>query len=199
MRINEIFYSLQGEGYWTGTPAVFVRFAGCNLACQFCDTDHQPYHTLTESQIIAQITQHPTDHIIFTGGEPTLQLTASLVKDLHALGKYVHIETNGSITLDNGLELLIDWITCSPKDAPVKIQRYDEIKLLYQGDQSIPVIEKYSTPEAAPTHSHCRYLQPLDTIDATLNQAILTGTIDYIKTHPIWRLSLQTHKLLHIR
>ncbi|MDE5658069.1 MAG: 7-carboxy-7-deazaguanine synthase QueE, partial [Muribaculaceae bacterium] len=97
MKINEIFYSLQGEGHWTGTPAVFIRFSGCNLHCDFCDTEHNSGQELSVDEIISEASKYPTLHIIFTGGEPTLQLTRSLVDRLHQLGKYLHIETNGTL------------------------------------------------------------------------------------------------------
>ena len=70
MRINEIFYSIQGEGHFAGTPAVFVRFSGCNLACVFCDTKHQSFTEMTEDEIIAKVSQYPTHHVVITGGEP---------------------------------------------------------------------------------------------------------------------------------
>ena len=77
MRVNEIFYSIQGEGRYTGTPAIFIRLAGCNLRCDFCDTEHQPYQDLTEEEIMRQIADFPTSHVVITGGEPMLQITQS--------------------------------------------------------------------------------------------------------------------------
>ena len=74
MRVNEIFYSIQGEGRYTGTPAIFIRLAGCNLRCNFCDTEHQPYQDLTEEEIMRQIADFPADHVVITGGEPMLQM-----------------------------------------------------------------------------------------------------------------------------
>ena len=123
MKVNEIFYSLQGEGVFTGTAAIFVRLAGCNLHCDFCDTKHEDYTIFTEEEIVKAISDYPAKHVVITGGEPTLQLTHSLVDRLHEVGKFVQIETNGSIALDTDLEWSIDWITCSPKTIPVKIQR----------------------------------------------------------------------------
>lgn len=212
MKVNEIFYSLQGEGRWTGTPAVFVRFSGCNLKCPFCDTDHNEGIQLTEKEIITEVEKYPAEHVIFTGGEPTLQLTRTLVDELHDRGKIIHIETNGTIALPDNLENIIDWITVSPKESvaaseqsagsrshdirnSIKIQRIDELKLLYQPDN--PFIEEYSGLEI--THPECRYLQPVDVGDSTRNRLILSSTIDYILRHPHWKLSLQTHKLLDIK
>lgn len=90
MRVNEIFYSIQGEGRYTGTPAIFIRLAGCNLRCDFCDTEHQPYQDLTEEEIMRQIADFPTSHVVITGGEPMLQITQSLIHRLrNGAGKFV--------------------------------------------------------------------------------------------------------------
>ncbi|MDE6198861.1 MAG: 7-carboxy-7-deazaguanine synthase QueE [Muribaculaceae bacterium] len=195
MKINEIFYSLQGEGYWTGTPAVFIRFSGCNLNCSFCDTEHENGRQMTIDNIISEVSKYPTQHIIFTGGEPTLQLNRELIDRLHALGKYLHMETNGSISLSDGIDKELDWITVSPKDAPVKIQRIDELKVVYHGaEQDMTRFE--SIPIAGP---NSRYLQPCDVKTPETNERIISDAIEYIKRHPQWRLSLQTHKLLGIR
>lgn len=116
MRVNEIFYSLQGEGHFTGTPAIFVRLSGCNLNCDFCDTDHVSSSDMPEEEIVKRVNDFPAAHVVITGGEPTLQLTASLVDKLHDAGKFVQIETNGTRLLDPSLADKIDWITCSPKE-----------------------------------------------------------------------------------
>ena len=188
MKVNEIFYSLQGEGVFTGTAAIFVRLAGCNLHCDFCDTKHEDYTIFTEEEIVKAISDYPAKHVVITGGEPTLQLTHSLVDRLHEVGKFVQIETNGSIALDTDLERSIDWITCSPKTIPVKIQRMNEIKVVYQG-QDMELYEKIATAYEC----FCS-LQPCDVNDEIKNENNLTAAIEYIKSHPRWRLSLQTHK-----
>ena len=195
MLINEIFYSLQGEGRWSGTPAVFVRFSGCNLNCPFCDTDHQNGSNFSTNDIIREILKYPTHHVIFTGGEPTLQLNIDLLAELNRLGKYIHIETNGSLPLSPDILAAIDWITVSPKNTPLAIQRIDELKLLYHGvGQDISLYDNIAI-----TYPDCRYLQPCDTGNNSENARILAHTIQYILTHPQWKLSLQTHKLLGIR
>ena len=113
MRVNEIFYSIQGEGAMTGTPAVFVRFAGCNLQCPFCDTEHEPYKEMTEEEIFDEINNYPAEWVVLTGGEPTLQVTNEFVLRIkEKCRKAVAIETNG--TRKNGLKY-VNWITCSPK------------------------------------------------------------------------------------
>lgn len=195
MKVNEIFYSLQGEGFWTGTAAIFVRFSGCNLNCSFCDTHHQEGTMMSEEEIIQEISRYPTPHIIFTGGEPTLQLTRSLVDKLHKIGKLVHIETNGSNELGDGLEQAIDWITVSPKEAPVRIQRIDELKVLFFHEEQ----DMSSYDNLAVTHPDCHFIQPCDVGNPAANGSILNQAIEFIKRNPQWRLSLQTHKLTGIR
>lgn len=180
-RINEIFYSLQGEGFHTGCPAVFVRFAGCNRQCDFCDTDFHAYTVMNLDDIIAAVNAYPTRHVILTGGEPTLQVDNVLVDALHAVGKFIHIETNGSRSVPSG----IDWVTCSPKTPPYNIDRLDELKIVYQGDDR-HVEQLYNLFNV----ENC-YLQPCSGQN-------IEQTINYIKAHPHWRLSLQTHKLINI-
>ena len=111
-KINEIFYSLQGEGAHTGIPAVFVRFSGCNLKCPFCDTDHSTGEMLTESDIAAFVNAYPAEWIVLTGGEPSLFVNEDLIHFLHvATGKKIAIETNGTRRVPEN----IDRITFSPK------------------------------------------------------------------------------------
>lgn len=188
MRVNEIFYSIQGEGFFTGTPALFVRFSGCNLACDFCDTEHLPYADMTEEDIVRQAVDCPAAHVVVTGGEPALQLTASLVCKLHEAGKFVQVETNGTLRLPG--ECRVDWITCSPKDRPVVLDEIDELKVVFRGQDMAPY-------EDMPAKVYS--LQPCDVKDEALNAAYIAGTMEYIKRHPKWRLSLQTHKILNIR
>ena len=110
-KINEIFYSLQGEGYHTGTPAVFIRFSGCNLKCDFCDTRHEEGEMMTDEDIVNEIGKYPAVMVILTGGEPSLWIDDAFIDLLHRAGKYVCIETNGT----KPLPVAIDWVTCSPK------------------------------------------------------------------------------------
>lgn len=193
-RINEIFYSLQGEGYWSGRPAVFVRFSGCNLKCSFCDTDHLQYKEYSAVQIVDEIEHFPSDFVVITGGEPSLFVDEELINALHEAGKFVAIETNGTHQLPQG----IDWVTLSPKDsfvhnAEVHIRNADEVKVVFDG-HNIGQIEKYSTFVA----SHF-YLQPCDAGKEDANKQIVYNTIEYCKKHPQWSLSVQLHKLIGIR
>lgn len=195
MRVNEIFHSLQGEGYNSGTPAVFIRFSGCNLQCPFCDTQHESGTEMTEREVVEAV-KHLAPRsslVVITGGEPALQLTASLVDALHEIGKRVAVETNGTLPLPPN----VDWITLSPKSAwlgdeavPV-LTRADELKVLYDGSHDPSVFDS-----VVATH---RFLQPMDTGDANRNADLMRQAADYCLQHPQWRLSLQIHKILNIR
>lgn len=180
-RINEIFYSLQGEGYFTGTPAVFLRFSGCNLACDFCDTDHSHSEEMDLPEILEKISAYPSRHIVITGGEPSLQLDETLVSILHDAGYYIQIETNGTHPIPED----VDWITCSPKaGTDCVLKRIDELKVVYLGQD----VEEIATRYAAMHY----FLQPC-------SGSNIPETVDYILFHPYWRLSLQTHKLINIQ
>lgn len=193
MRINEIFYSLQGEGHFTGVPSIFIRFAGCNLKCPFCDTRHEPYEEMSMQDIIDRIKGFAGRHVVFTGGEPSLQLTADICRQLKDLGYDIQVETNGTHELPEGC---IDWVTCSPKDAfckkaEIKISHIDEVKVVFDGKTDV---SRYLDIDA-----HCYSLQPCDTGNESENKEITAKCVDYILAHPEWRLSLQTHKILYIR
>lgn len=178
-KINEIFYSLQGEGYHTGTPAVFVRFSGCNLRCPFCDTRHEEGTLMSDEDIVAEVAKYPARMVVLTGGEPGLWMDGCLVDALHRKGKYVCVETNGTCVLPPD----VDWVTCSPKEgAEVRLKRMDEVKVVYTG-QDVSVYLDW------PACHH--FLQPCSGRNTE-------EVIAYILQHPGWRLSLQTHKLLQI-
>ena len=191
MKVNEIFYSLQGEGRFTGTPAVFLRFSGCNLKCSFCDTSHDEGVEMTPAEIIGAILKYPSRHIVITGGEPSLQLDRDFVDCLHQHGYFVQVETNGVKKLPDN----VDWITCSPKYKPICYDEVQEIKYVYEGKESEDKILSLFRSVRAETF----YLQPCDVNNPERNAEILAGCIDFIKAHPEWKLSLQTHKVLNIR
>ncbi len=205
--VKEIFYTLQGEGAQAGRPAVFCRFAGCNLwsgreqdrdqaVCRFCDTDFVGtdgtaggrYRSAAE--LAAVIASHwPGGHrpfVVCTGGEPLLQLDAELIAALHAQGFEIAVETNGTIAAPEG----IDWLCVSPKAGAELVQRSgDELKLVYPQPDAPP--EDF----AALDFSHFM-LQPMDSPRRAENTR---QAIAYCLAHPRWRLSLQTHKTIGIR
>ncbi|MGH8233934.1 MAG: 7-carboxy-7-deazaguanine synthase [Rhodanobacteraceae bacterium] len=206
--VKEIFYTLQGEGFHAGRPAVFCRFAGCNLwsgreqdraaaACNFCDTDFvgtdgenggkYPDATALADKIGSLWPGGQTENrfVVCTGGEPLLQLDTALLDALHVRSFECAVETNGTLVAPDGL----DWITVSPKGTqPVRLERADELKLVFPQSNAPP--DRFGG--FAATHF---FLQPMDGPDVAANTRT---AVDYCKAHPHWRLSLQTHKYLGI-
>lgn len=183
--VNEIFYSLQGEGFHTGRPAVFIRLSGCNRCCDFCDTDHKAGSEMTADEIAEAVDSYPTRFVVVTGGEPLLQLDRELTGRLKAAGWEIAVETNGSISVPEG----VDWVACSPKDKPWAIDRVDELKIVYRGQDVEAILAEFPSVKNI-------FLQPC--YDAATGTANTAATIEYIKAHPHWRLSLQTHRMLGI-
>ncbi len=206
--VKEIFYTLQGEGAHTGRPAVFCRFSGCNLwtgreqdrataVCKFCDTDFvgtdgelggKYSNAVSLAQRIDSL--WPTRYgaskfVVFTGGEPLLQLDEVLIDSLHKCGFEIAIETNGTLPVPMG----VDWVCVSPKvGAELVVKMGNELKVVIpQENQSI---ENYESLQ----FDHF-YLQPMDGPNIEHNTRL---AIALCKEHPQWRLSLQTHKLLQI-
>ena len=194
-RINEIFYSLQGEGFHTGTPAVFVRFSGCNLRCAFCDTQHQEGVVMSLEEIIAEIKKYPNAAmVILTGGEPSLFIDEAFVAAIKkTTGKVVAIETNGT----RALPVNLDWVTLSPKMAfeggnlePRILKSCDELKVVYLGQE----LRQYDDIET----KH-RFLQPCFSEDFKERQVLTNACVEAVMCHPGWRLSLQVHRFLNLR
>lgn len=214
--VKEIFYTLQGEGAQAGRPAVFLRFAGCNLwsgreedraraICTFCDTDFVGTSPdggrFAEADALADAVESrwkqdvPEERdrrgpggrfVVCTGGEPLLQLDHALIDALHARGFSIAIETNGTLPVPAG----IDWTCVSPKaDAPLTQRSGDEIKLVYPQLRGEP--ERFADLE----FRHF-FLQPMDGPDVADHTR---AAVRYCLGHPQWRLSLQAHKLLGIR
>ena len=194
-RVNDIFYSLQGEGHNTGRAAVFIRFAGCNLRCSFCDTEFDTYREMTAEEIVASINTYSARFVVLTGGEPTLQVDEAFVDLLHQYGFEVAMESNGTRPAPKNL----DWLTVSPKISGEKWKVEsgwrlpDEVKVVFD-ENTVP--ETYLPSPSTLSLSPILYLQPCDTGNAERNAIIINRCIDYIKEHPQWRLSLQTHKLI---
>jgi 7-carboxy-7-deazaguanine synthase len=190
LQLSEIFYSIQGEGTWTGTPAVFVRLAGCNLACDFCDTDYSTKFFASVQDAVARVREVGGDcpMVVLTGGEPLAQReTLDLIDALRRDGRRVHIESNGTIFSELPDDV---WLCVSPKERVDHrmAQRANEAKLIV--DQRVPV-EHLDLFAEQPTI----LLQPEGNKPA--NVAI---ALEYAKMHPQrFRLSLQTHKFIGVR
>ena len=194
MRVNEIFYSIQGEGAHSGEAAIFVRLSGCNLKCSFCDTEHQPYQDLTEDEICAEIAKYPASLVVITGGEPTLQLTETLIGKIHELSKTVAIETNGTRPVPRG----VDWVTVSPKSLFVGEIGKPVIKTAQEVKIVLDDLHAYDDPTFGITAAHY-FVQPCDTSDEARNRDIINRCVNFVKENPLWRLSLQTQKILRVR
>ncbi len=194
-KVNEIFHSLQGEGFNTGTASVFIRLSGCNLHCAFCDTRHEEGTMMSLPEIVEQVMQYPgAPLIVLTGGEPSLWIDEDFVMGLkQATGKTIAIETNGTHPLPHG----IDWVTLSPKtglgnsgDLPVVLTRCDELKVVYLGQD----LAQYNNITA----DH-RYLQPCWVSNENDRKRNMQDTVQAVLQHPEWRLSLQIHRILDIQ
>ena len=206
--VKEIFYTLQGEGANAGRPAVFCRFAGCNLwtgreedradaVCNFCDTDFVGTDGggggkfRTADDLADEIARHwgsESSHrfVVLTGGEPLLQVDEAFTAALHARGFIIAVETNGTLPRPAGL----DWVCVSPKaDAALALAAGDELKLVFPQEGVDP--QRYAG--LAFTHF---FLQPMDNLLQATNQKL---AMQYCLAHPRWKLGLQTHKMLGIR
>ena len=189
LQLSEIFYSIQGEGTWTGTPAVFVRLAGCNLACDFCDTDYSTKFFAGVGDVVEKVREVGGDcpMVVLTGGEPLAQAeTLTLIDALRTDGRRVHIESNGTIFTDLPDDV---WLCVSPKERvdPRMATRANEAKLIV--DERVP--EEHLTLFAGkPTI----LLQPEGNKPANVAMALA-----YAKANPQrFRLSLQTHKFIGV-
>jgi len=208
--VKEIYYTLQGEGAHTGRPAVFLRFAGCNLwsgreahraeaVCRFCDTEFVgtdgvgggKFETAAElADAVRRAWPDVADsapYVVCTGGEPLLQVDDDLLSALHAAGFEIGVESNGTLAAPDG----IDWLCVSPKgSAPVVQMSGHELKLVY------PQTEREAQPENfAGMDFDNFYLQPLDNPDIEQNTR---QAVEYCLAHPRWKLSIQSHKVLGI-
>lgn len=205
--VKEAFFTLQGEGANTGRPAVFCRFSGCNLwtgreadrvkaTCTFCDTDFVGTDGIGGGRFptAASLAQHLSSlwpdapgprFVVFTGGEPLLQLDESLVDAMHQAGFEVAVETNGTVEPPDG----IDWICVSPKaGSELRVTKGNELKLVYPQPDALP--ERFEGLDF-----ETFYLQPMDGL---LRQKHTQEVLAYCMAHPRWRMSLQTHKILNI-
>lgn len=192
--IVEIFHSVQGEGYHTGIPHVFVRFGNCNLRCEWCDTNFLEYEMRDLEDIVSEVSSYNCDRVIFTGGEPALQDLGSIGMELKKLGLHISIETNGTIPVDP----IVDWICVSPKDqlypdAVIRQRTGNELKVVYCG-QDLSIYDELRTG-----FEH-HFLQPcyMEAESVESNGSSFRMVESLVKRTPGWRLSLQTHKWMGV-
>ena len=192
--IVEIFHSVQGEGYHTGIPHVFVRFGKCNLRCEWCDTNFLEYEMRGLEDIVLEVSSYNCDRVIFTGGEPALQDLGSIGMELKKLGLHISIETNGTIPVDP----IVDWICVSPKDqlypdAVIRQRTGNELKVVYCG-QDLSMYDELRTG-----FEH-HFLQPcyMEAESVESNGSSFRIVESLVKRTPGWRLSLQTHKWMGV-
>jgi 7-carboxy-7-deazaguanine synthase len=183
-KINEIFYSIQGEGRNVGMPCVFVRFSGCNLACNYCDTRHIPHKKMVAEAILEILTFHECPNVVFTGGEPMLQLDLILLLLLKQYHFKLFLETNGTIDKPAVLEMM-DWVTISPKNLDSwKLRKGNELKLVLTPEIEIRQFMNFDFKY--------HYLQPCYGFDNKPKN--LDEVISNINLLPQWNLSLQLQK-----
>jgi organic radical activating enzyme len=189
-KINEIFYSIQGEGANVGLPAIFIRFANCNLECSFCDTEFLTYTEMTKEEIQQECYKYETSFIILTGGEPCLQIDEALLEVLKGSLFQIYLETNGTIDISE-IDYYFNWITVSPKiDSEIKINRVNEVKVVYEGDKTDSFLGELRRRFKSKTNLF--YLQPC-------SMKNIKETIQKVKENPEWRLSIQIQKLIDIK
>jgi len=185
LQVNEIFYSIEGEGLRVGQPTTFVRLSKCNLRCHFCDTEFDSFIEMDLQEIGAEVERHPALWVCFTGGEPLGQNIAPLAHLLTEKGYRLHLETNGTIRPDPRLFDLIDHWTVSPKRYPVidGFQRITELKYV--------VGKSFREDRVQEGLTKCVYLQP-----ESSEPRYIQKTLEILTRHPDWRLSCRIHKML---
>ncbi|MEN3040095.1 MAG: 7-carboxy-7-deazaguanine synthase QueE [Bacteroidia bacterium] len=193
--IVEHFYTLQGEGFWVGTPAYFIRLGGCDVGCSWCDTRHswrkEGWPSFSPVEIIAWIKQTPATHVVITGGEPTMHPLTPLISALKMQGYFIQMETSGAYPLSGSLP---DWITFSPKRfKPPHPAWYD-----YAQELKVVIHAKSDFVWAETQRSQCKSAQAYFLQPDFYNPAATQWILDYIKENPSWRLSVQWHRYLAI-
>ena len=191
LKVNEIFYSLQGEGARVGTANIFIRLSGCNLNCWFCDTSHYTYTVMSVREVMSEVAKFcPCKWVVLTGGEPTIQDIFPLLRELKRRDYSVAIETNGVKSIAP-YRSYVDWVAVSPKTVMNKYYTFeapDEVKNIVLPDNEI-VYWKFKQPH------NCQYfLQPEGNKPENIKRCV-----EIIKKDPRWRLSLQIQKVIGIR
>lgn len=190
LKVTELFYSIQGEGARSGEPSIFIRLSGCDLACGFCDTEFESGKEMSLNELAEFIAQWPCKWIVWTGGEPMLQLTEEIIDWFHAIGYKQAIESNGNHRIPRSL----DWIVVSPKVAEHVVKRHnpqgvDELRYVRHAGHT-------SVPQPA-IEAKVYYLSPI--FDGnTPNWENVRHCMKLAQENPQWRISLQLHKLLQV-
>ena len=200
-RVVEIFGSIQGEGLRAGIPVIFIRLAGCNLKCSWCDTKHDEFTVLSEEELINRCEAlTPIKNIVWTGGEPCLQLQERTIQIFKQLGYHQAIETNGTRRIPAGL----DYITISPKPGSILAHQYDYTSI---AEWKVPYIppavgepEQIKLPPKHLTNKiRNKLLSPVFRADNEVEPYYVQKAVEWLKKHPTWRLSVQVHKLIEIK
>lgn len=190
----EAFYTIQGEGYHTGTPAYFIRVGGCDVGCHWCDVKESwnaSLHPTTKTDNIVKNAKNQSETIVVTGGEPLMYNMDYLTEQLKLSGLKTHIETSGAYDLTGKW----DWICLSPKKTKLPLQAvYDkanELKVIIFNKHDF----KFAEEQAGKVNDHCMlFLQP----EWSNREKMMPFIVDYVMQHPKWKISLQTHKYLNI-
>ncbi|MCH2235487.1 MAG: 7-carboxy-7-deazaguanine synthase QueE [Crocinitomicaceae bacterium] len=194
--IMEMFYSLQGEGFHSGKPAFFIRLAGCDVGCVWCDVKESwnagDHEELSIDHIISEVEKAKADFVVITGGEPAMYDLNNLTNQLHNIGCYIAIETSGAYEL-NGT---FDWVCLSPKKfKPPTISNYklaQELKVIVLNKHDLSWCEEQ---RSLVKNKDCKFfLQP----EWDKQEIMLPLIIDYVKSNTMWQVSLQTHKYMNI-
>jgi 7-carboxy-7-deazaguanine synthase len=188
LKVNEIFYSIAGEGIQVGRPMTFVRLAGCNLRCPFCDTEFDSFEERTIAEIVHEVESHPAEWVCITGGEALIQEIVTLCRALKDAGYRLHIESNGTVSPDPRLFDLIEHWTVSPKQPDISpgFNRITELKYVV-GE----AFDDSKVPEDRADHV---YLQP-----ESSKPEYIAKAIEILRRHPRWRLSYRLHKVLGLQ
>jgi len=201
-KVIESFYSLQGEGMWTGCPAFFVRMAGCNLNCDFCDTRKVEGSWILECDLLKDFEESGASHLVITGGEPTLQNLQPLIRGAHSLDATIHLETNG--TVKTNVFSMVNHLTVSPKNRDVQPEAYifaNEVKIPWDGGEEYGVDFVDSVVNSARWRRDQRlYLQPING-EKEINWENVRSALQYVKERADLDLSvsMQMHKLWKVR
>lgn len=193
LRVNEIFYSIQGEGARAGCPSIFIRLSGCDLTCGFCDTEFESGREMTLNELYADLQQHPCNDIVWTGGEPALQLTEEIIQWFSDRAYYQCIETNGNNRVPSNL----NFVSISPKVAEHVLAK--NFKDEYTGVRELRYV-RHSGQKALPQpqiKSDYKFLSPMFNGDQ-IDQKNVQHCMNLIMEDSSWRLSIQLHKILKV-